>query len=57
MHSKRYEEADELNIQCNMKEQDEREGQADVVDGIIDKQEGSLRRKQQMALAALLKRI
>ena len=45
MHSKRYEEADELNIQCNMKEQDEREGQGDTVDGIIDKQESGLRRK------------
>ena len=46
MHSKLYEEADELNIQCNMKEQDEREGQGDTVDGIIDKQESGLRRKQ-----------
>jgi len=26
MHSKRYEEAEELNIQCNIKEQGERDG-------------------------------
>ena len=57
MHSKRYEEAEELNIQCNIKEQGERDGQEEQVDGIIEQQEARLRRKQQMALAALLKRI
>ena len=57
MHTKRYEEAEELNIQCNIKEQQERDGQEEQVDQIIDQQEARLRRKQQMALAALLKRI
>lgn len=57
MHSKRYEEAEELNIQCNIKEQGERDGQEEQVDAIIEQQEARLRRKQQMALAALLKRI
>jgi hypothetical protein len=57
MHAKRYEEAEELNIQCNIKEQEERDGQTDTVDGVIDAQETRLRRTQQMALAALLKRI
>jgi len=57
MHAKRYEEAEELNIASNIKEQNERDGQSDTVDGVIDQQESRLRRKQQMALAALLKRI
>ena len=38
MHAKRYEEAEELNIQCNIKEQEERDGQTDTVDGVIDAQ-------------------
>jgi len=57
MHSKRYEEAEELNIQCNIKEQEERDNQNDTIEAIIEQQEARLRRKQQMALAALLKRI
>ena len=40
-----------------MKEQEERDNQEDTVEGIIEQQESRLRRKQQMALAALLKRI
>ena len=36
MHSKRYEEAEELNIQCNLKEQDERNNQEEQVDQIIE---------------------
>lgn len=46
MHSKRYEEAEELNIQCNIKEQGERDGQEEQVDAIIEQQEARLRRKQ-----------
>jgi hypothetical protein len=57
MHSKRYEEAEELNIQCNIKEQSERDNNEDTIDQLIEKEEAKLRRKQQMALAALLKRI
>lgn len=57
MHSKRYEEAEELNIQCNIKEQQERDNNEDYIDGVIERDEAKLRRKQQMALAALLKRI
>ena len=57
LHSKRYEEAEELNIQCNIREQAERDGQEDQVNKIIEQQESRLRRKQQMALGALLKRI
>ena len=57
LHSKRYEEAEELNNQCNFKEQQEKDGQEDTIDSIIEQQETRLRRKQQMALAALLKRI
>ena len=58
MHSKRYEEAEELNIQCNIKEQSERDNHnEDFTDQLIEKEEAKLRRKQQMALAALLKRI
>lgn len=57
MHSKRYEEAEELNIQCNFREAHERENQSTVIDTVIDQQETRLRHKQQKALAALLKRI
>lgn len=57
MHTKRYEEAEELNMKCNFKEQEERDGQEEQIESIIEQQEARLRRKQQMALAALLKRI
>lgn len=46
MHSKRYEEAEELNIQCNMKEQTERDNNEDTIDMLIEKEEGKLRRVQ-----------
>ena len=45
MHSKRYEEAEELNIQCNIKEQEERDNQNDTIEAIIEQQEARLRRK------------
>ena len=47
MHSKRYEEAEELNIQCNIKEQSERDNHnEDFTDQLIEKEEAKLRRKQ-----------
>ena len=57
LHAKRYEEAEELNNMCNEKEQAEKDGQEDTIEILIEREEGRLRRRQQMALAALLKRI
>ena len=36
LHSKRYEEAEELNNQCNFKEQQEKDGQEDTIDQLIE---------------------
>ena len=45
MHSKRYEEAEELNIQCNIKEQQERDNNEDYIEQVIERDEARLRRK------------
>ena len=57
LSSKRYEEAEELNNECNMKEQEEKDGQEDTIAILTHREETKLRRRQQMALGALLKRI
>lgn len=36
MHTKRYEEAEELNMKCNFKEQEERDGQEETVEQLIE---------------------
>lgn len=57
LSSKRYEEAEELNNECNIKEQEEKDAQEDTIALITHREETKLRRRQQMALGALLKRI
>jgi hypothetical protein len=54
---KRYEEAENLKNDCDMKEEDERSLMDGEIEDILAKQEERMRNKQQMALAALLKRI
>ena len=55
--SKRYEEAELLQLQCQQLEQEEFDKQSEVIEEVIEKQEALLRQKQQQALSALLKRI
>jgi len=52
-----YDEASEMKEQADLKEEEEREELKAQMDEILQKQETRLRVKQQMALAALLKRI
>ena len=55
--SKRYEDAEMLQMQCQQLEQEEYEKSNEQIEEIIEKQEALLRQKQQQALSALLKRI
>lgn len=54
---KRYEDAEQTKHDCEQKEQEERRAMESQIDDILEKAEERLRQKQQMALAALLKRI
>ena len=55
--SKRYEEAELLQLQCQQMEQEEAEQAQEILEENIEKHEALLRQKQQQALSALLKRI
>ena len=55
--SKRYEEAELLQLQCQQMEQEEAEIAQETLEENIEKHEALLRQKQQQALSALLKRI
>ncbi len=55
--SKRYEEAELLQVQCQQMEQEEAEQAQETLEFNIEKQEALLRQRQQQALSALLKRI
>jgi len=55
--SKRYEEAELLQLECNRIENEDRDRAEDQIEEMIEKQEALLRQKQQQALSALLKRI
>jgi len=57
MYSKRYEEAELLQLTCNQMEQEEAESAQEILEENIEKQEALLRQRQQQALSALLKRI
>ena len=57
MFSKRYEEAELLQLQCQQMEQEEAETAQESLEENIEKQEALLRQRQQQALSALLKRI
>ena len=55
--SKRYEEAELLQLECDQMETEEAESAKEILEETIERQEALLRQKQQMALSALLKRI
>ena len=55
--AKKYEEAEQLKTRCDEREERERAEMEKQIEEIIEKQEARLRERQQMALAALLKRI
>ena len=55
--SKRYDEAELVQLQAQQLEAEEAEKANDLIEEQIEKQEALLRQKQQQALSALLKRI
>lgn len=54
---KRYEEAEKIKMKADLLEQFERNKLESEMQGVIEKKEAKLKHKQQLALAALLKRI
>lgn len=54
---KRYEEAEKIKMKADLLEQFERNKMEGEIQAVIEKKEAKLRHKQQLALAALLKRI
>jgi hypothetical protein len=54
---KRYEEAEKIKMKADLLEQFERNKMEGEMQAVIEKKESMLRHKQQLALAALLKRI
>jgi hypothetical protein len=54
---KRYEEAEKVKMKADLLEQFERNKMEGEMQAVIEKKEAKLRHKQQLALAALLKRI
>lgn len=54
---KRYEEAEKIKMKADLLEQFERNKMEGEIQAVIEKKESKLRHKQQLALAALLKRI